>query len=111
MRNMLSSQAVSATLYRLADWLRPPVAPSAVEAAVERKSAHIVAFPAAHSAISATARLRAQRGSSGRRPLRIVQVLDAGPSRTSSGRIVMSGCIADVCAELDRLAQKESALA
>jgi hypothetical protein len=33
------------------------------------------------------------------------RVLDAEQSRNNAGRIVISGCIADVCAELDRLAQ------
>jgi hypothetical protein len=43
--------------------------------------------------------------------LRVVRVLDAEPSRSNTGRIVISGCITDVCAELDRLAQAEGAAA
>ena len=111
MLHLLSSQAVSATLYRLADWLRPPVAQSAQEPASIRKSANIVVFPVARSASTPTGHQRTQRDLSRRRPLRIIRVLDAEPLRSGAGRIVMSGCIADVCAELDRLAQKESALA
>ena len=38
------------------------------------------------------------------RPLRVVQVVDGGQSRQSAGRMVISGRMADVCAELDRLA-------
>ena len=38
------------------------------------------------------------------RPLRVVQVLDRGQSRQSAGRMVICGRMADVCAELDRLA-------
>ena len=41
------------------------------------------------------------------RPLRVVRMLDAQPSRSSSGRMVISGRMADVCAELDRLAALE----
>jgi len=39
------------------------------------------------------------------KPLRVVRVLDAG---TGSGRLVISGRMADVCAELDRLAAQEA---
>lgn len=44
------------------------------------------------------------------RPLRVVRVLEAGQARTSVGRMVISGRMADVCAELDRLAAREAAL-
>jgi len=43
-------------------------------------------------------------------PLRVVRVLEAGQTRASSGRMVISGRMADVCAELDRLAAREAAL-
>jgi hypothetical protein len=39
-----------------------------------------------------------------RRPLRIVRILETGQSSTQVGRMVISGRMADVCAELDRLA-------
>jgi hypothetical protein len=44
------------------------------------------------------------------RPLRIVRVVEAGQSRSCVGRIVISGRMSDVCAELDRLAASEAAL-
>ena len=44
------------------------------------------------------------------RPLRVVRVLDTVASSSSSaGRMVISGRMADVCAELDRLAALEAA--
>ena len=43
------------------------------------------------------------------RPLRVVRVLDAGQPRSQAGRLVISGRMADVCAELDRLAALEAA--
>lgn len=43
-------------------------------------------------------------------PLRVVRVMDADQTRTSAGRLVISGRMADVCAELDRLAAREAAL-
>ena len=44
-----------------------------------------------------------------RRPLRVVRVLEACPAPSSAGRMVISGRMADVCAELDRLAELEAA--
>jgi hypothetical protein len=43
------------------------------------------------------------------RPLRVVRVMEAGQSRSQVGRMVISGRMADVCAELDRLAASEAA--
>jgi len=45
----------------------------------------------------------------GHRPLRIVRVMEAGQTPTQVGRMVISGRMADVCAELDRLAACEAA--
>jgi len=44
-----------------------------------------------------------------RRPLRVVRVMEAGLPRSQVGRMVISGRMADVCAELDRLAACEAA--
>jgi hypothetical protein len=41
------------------------------------------------------------------RPLRVARVMEAQQSRSSAGRMVISGRMADVCAELDRLAELE----
>ena len=43
-------------------------------------------------------------------PLRVRHVLECGAPRGPSGRYVISGRMADVCAELDRLAAKEAAM-
>ncbi|MEW6464301.1 MAG: hypothetical protein AB1434_00225 [Pseudomonadota bacterium] len=40
-------------------------------------------------------------------PLRVVRGIEIGMPRGSSGRMVISGRLADVCAELDRLAALE----
>ena len=45
-----------------------------------------------------------------RRPLRIVRILEADQASANVGRMVISGRMADVCAELDRLAAREAAL-
>ncbi len=43
------------------------------------------------------------------RPLRVVRVVEAQEARACAGRMVISGRMADVCAELDRLAALEAA--
>ena len=43
------------------------------------------------------------------KPLRVVHVLESGQPRSDVGRMVISGRMADVCAELDRLAACEAA--
>ena len=42
------------------------------------------------------------------KPLRVVRIVESGQHRASVGRIVISGRMADVCAELDRLAACEA---
>jgi hypothetical protein len=43
-------------------------------------------------------------------PLRVLRVVESGMPRSSTGRLVISGRMADVCAELDRLVEREAAL-
>jgi hypothetical protein len=42
------------------------------------------------------------------RPLRVVRCVDASQAPASAGRMFISGRMADVCAELDRLAALET---
>jgi hypothetical protein len=42
------------------------------------------------------------------KPLRVVRVLEPSAPRAIAGRMVISGRLADVCAELDRLAALEA---
>ncbi|MDP3759900.1 MAG: hypothetical protein Q8R01_05215 [Ramlibacter sp.] len=44
-----------------------------------------------------------------RRPLRVVRLVEGSGPPASAGRMFMSGRMADVCAELDRLAALEAA--
>ena len=41
--------------------------------------------------------------------LKVMREFEPGMGRSQSGRMVISGRMADVCAELDRIAQKETA--
>ena len=43
-----------------------------------------------------------------RRPLRVLRIVDAGHAPAVAGRMVISGTLADVCAELDRLVAQEA---
>jgi hypothetical protein len=108
---MLSSKAVSATLYRLADWFKPEDERPAKTGNAARQSAPAAIFPLVRAPSPARAPAVASRPSQGRRPLRVLRVVDADPVRSHVGRIVISGCMADVCAELDRMVQRESAAA
>lgn len=42
------------------------------------------------------------------RPLRVTRVLDQGQRHGQAGRMVISGNMSDVCAELDRLSQLDA---
>lgn len=42
------------------------------------------------------------------RPLRVLRVVDAAQGPSTAGRMVISGRMADVCAELDRLVELEA---
>jgi len=44
------------------------------------------------------------------KPLRVIRILEAGQAPAHVGRMVISGRMADVCAELDRLVAREQAL-
>ncbi len=59
--------------------------------------------PVPAAVFSAPVRLVERRS----RPLRVLRVLDGPQERSASGRMVISGRFADVCAELDRLAAAE----
>lgn len=45
-----------------------------------------------------------------RLPLRVVRIMEVGQASALAGRILMSGRMADVCAELDRMVEREAAL-
>ena len=62
----------------------------------------------AHSPWTANAPVR--RAAAPRRPsgLRVLRVCDAHDAPHHTGRMVISGRMADVCAELDRLAAREA---
>lgn len=77
-----------APLQALLAWFAPRPAP------VRRLPARIPAQPPVHAAAA--------------KPLRVVRVVEPAAPRAVAGRMVISGRLADVCAELDRLAALEA---
>jgi hypothetical protein len=50
----------------------------------------------------------ARPGKSTRRPVRVVRVVESGQPARQCGRLVITGRMADVCAELDRMVEREA---
>jgi hypothetical protein len=90
--------ALWSPLQGLLRWLMPPA---------HAKSAPI-GSPLLRPAVAAPA-VATRRTPVAARPLRVVRVMEAGQPRAQVGRMVISGRMADVCAELDRLAACEAA--
>ncbi|HYP71780.1 MAG TPA: hypothetical protein VEP93_12915 [Variovorax sp.] len=74
-----------------------------------RRRAHSsdLQYVAIRPACAARGAEKLQAGTAATRPLRVVRVVDPRSTRNAS-RVVISGRMADVCAELDRLAALES---
>lgn len=89
-------EQLTAPLQALAGWF----------AAKPRSSMHPVASPAVRSV-----RLPSQPPRPVRPLVRVVRVVDSAPASAGAGRMVISGRMADVCAELDRLAAVEAGTA
>ena len=70
----------------------------------------IARFAAASHTRCAIAETQKQPRTVSPRPLRTVRVLEADQAPTHVGRMLISGRMVDVCAELDRLAAHEAAL-
>jgi hypothetical protein len=95
-----------APLHSLMGWFAPAPRRAALP------TLHGMARPAVRPAISRACSPRpaapAIRHEKARRPLRIVRVTESA-NVAGAGRMFMSGRMADVCAELDRLAALEAA--
>jgi hypothetical protein len=80
-------------------------------ASLQALAAWFAPRPSPAPAAAPTVRLPAQRRAivtQPAKPLRVVRVLEPSAPRTVAGRMVISGRMADVCAELDRLAALEA---
>ena len=99
---LLSMGALLAPLHGLMGWFAPAPRRAAVPAlrTAARPALSRVCAPRPVAAV-----IRHERP---RRPLRIVRVME-NANAAGAGRMFMSGRMADVCAELDRLAALEAA--
>lgn len=97
-----------APLQTLVGWGRP--APARSIGSVSRAVAHrpAVIHPAAARTCPPWSPAPASCREHARRGLRVVRVLDACPAPAGAGRMIISGRMADVCAELERLAALEA---
>ena len=86
-------------------WMLPgSTAPAQNHAAIKTVANHAI-----HAkAISQKQRQTVTRANTPRR-LRVVRQVEEGISPSCAGRMVISGRMADVCAELDRMVQREAA--
>lgn len=100
---ILSLQGLLAPLQSLVNWLTRTPVPH--PAALVRRS--VAVKPGTSRSSSSWTTLPGSCHKKPRRPLRVVRVAEAGPA--VAGRMVISGRMADVCAELDRLAALETA--
>jgi hypothetical protein len=82
-----------------------------LNAAKSNAAKPVTAKSAATNSIANYSTMTRARGKDSMRTpvLRIMRVLEAGQAPASVGRMVISGRMADVCAELDRLAARETA--
>ena len=103
---LLTFNGLFAPLQQLAGWLAstPLRSPQPVLARVATAPSAACASGRARS----TWRPAVRSALPSRRPVRVVRVMDACHAPASAGRMVISGRMADVCAELDRLAAMEA---
>lgn len=119
LRSSLVSVLLS-PLQALASFLRPaqPAAPLPAFVAIARRPAadgienaiKTIASSARHTTAAGQKPCQTLAKATSPRRLKIVRELEAGVSPSCAGRMVISGRMADVCAELDRMAQREASL-
>ena len=81
-----------------------------VNAPVPNRSAESPIKPMAEPAYCTRPRVPARSRSRANPPLRVIRVMESGQAAAHGGRMMISGRMADVCAELDRMAEREAAL-
>jgi len=100
---LFSAPNLFTSLHALLGWLAPPRSLRASRPA--RRVARPLATAPSRSGNGLAVRADASEAA---KPLRVVRVFDPSAPRAGAGRMVISGRMADVCAELDRLAALEA---
>jgi len=102
---------LTAPLHRLTGWLANPAAPQPAAAHTQRGTHHANApFLRANNPILTGPTATKHPNMASRQTLRIERIVESGQRANQAGRMVISGRMADVCAELDRLVARETAL-
>ena len=108
---LFAAPGVLAPLQSLWRWLMPSATQGrSAHAGFDKRSREVATHSVAGNARCTWAEPQNQSKISCPRPLRVVRFLEAGQTSAHVGRMVISGRMADVCAELDRLAAREAAL-
>jgi hypothetical protein len=108
---LFTASGLLAPLQSLVHWFMPPATPTLRTTATSPVGRHVRAPDAAAATGNRPARGCAaprQALTARSRPLRVVRVVESNRLPASAGRMVISGRMADVCAELDRLAAVEA---
>ena len=101
--------SVASIVSSVGTWLNPPRATIHRPGAGLRASTRITPAQWAHRSVSGkSAGLRTGPQRLAATPLRVVRLSEAGAAPECAGRMRISGRMADVCAELDRLIAKEA---
>jgi len=102
---------LTAPLHRLTAWLANTAAPQPVVVGLSRGAYRTNApFLGAINPIVTGPRAQKYPRKSNQQTLRIERIVESGQRANQAGRMVISGRMADVCAELDRLVAREAAL-
>ena len=106
---LFANSAVVTPLQKFAHWLFADKRPALRSAAPQHVTFATKSIAGYASNTKATASFHSNLPLQAK-PLRVVRVMESGQAASSVGRMVISGRMADVCAELDRLAAREAAL-
>ena len=100
---------LSSLIDSLSRWLNPPRATYRPSGSVLRAQSRVTPQQWAINTVNGkSAGLRLNTANRSATPLRVVHLSDAGTTAACAGRMRISGRMADVCAELDRLIAKEA---
>lgn len=102
---------LTAPLHRLSGWLASAATPQAASIGTPRGAYRADApFLGANNPILTRPDTPKCPKMASRQTLRIERIVESGQRANQAGRMVISGRMADVCAELDRLVAREAAL-
>jgi hypothetical protein len=106
---MFSASSLFSPMHVLMGWLMPRARPAACVRGANRPAIHVAEHGQAVTGARRTVAVHEPTSPAARRPLRVLRVVESNEAPAHAGRMLISGRMADVCAELDRLAANEAA--